>query len=148
MAVELKTQIEINAPVARVWDVLTNFAAYPEWNPFIVEWKGRVTTGATVSFRFQFIRGVPIWTKANILRLEPGRELRWAAHVLTPRLFNGERRIELTPMGQSKTLLQHAEVFAGLAAVAPLIQLLVRLGWMSAPYRAMNSALKKRVEVS
>jgi hypothetical protein len=51
-------------------------------------------------------------------------------------------------MGQSKTLLHHAEVFAGLAAVAPLIQLLVRLGWMSAPYRAMNSALKKRVEVS
>ena len=37
--------------------------------------------------------------------------------------------------------------FSGLAAAAPF-QLLVQLGWMSAPYQAMNSALKKRVEVS
>jgi hypothetical protein len=146
MAAQLRTRIEIDAPAARVWDVLTNFAAYPEWNPFIVEWQGRVTTGATVRFRFQFIPGLPVWTEATILRVQPGRELRWAAHVLTPRLFNGERRIELTPIGESKTLFNHVEVFTGLVVVAPVIQPLLRLGWMSVPYRAMNSALKKRVE--
>src|SRR4030081_3478060 len=118
MAVELRTQIEIDAPAARVWDALTDFAAYPAWNPFIVEWKGGVTTGATVRFRFQFIRGVPVWTDAKILRVDPGRELWWAAHVLTPRLFNGERRIELMPLDESKTLFSHAEVFTGLVVIA------------------------------
>ena len=32
---ELRSQIEIEAPAERVWQVLTDFAAYPEWHPFI-----------------------------------------------------------------------------------------------------------------
>ena len=32
---ELRSQIEIEAPADRVWQVLTDFATYPEWNPFI-----------------------------------------------------------------------------------------------------------------
>ena len=32
---ELHSEIEINAPVERVWEVLTDFASYPRWNPFI-----------------------------------------------------------------------------------------------------------------
>jgi hypothetical protein len=29
--------ININAPANRVWAVLTYAAAYPEWNPFMIE---------------------------------------------------------------------------------------------------------------
>src|SRR5208337_3854746 len=32
---EIHTEIEINAPAEKVWKVLTDFAAYPEWNPFV-----------------------------------------------------------------------------------------------------------------
>src|SRR5215210_9363232 len=32
---ELHSEIEINAPAQRVWEVLTDFASYPQWNPFI-----------------------------------------------------------------------------------------------------------------
>jgi hypothetical protein len=32
---ELHTEIEINASAERVWRVLTDFAAYPKWNPFV-----------------------------------------------------------------------------------------------------------------
>ena len=31
---ELRTQIEINATPERVWDVLTAFDRFSEWNPF------------------------------------------------------------------------------------------------------------------
>ena len=34
---ELRSQIEIEAPAVRVWQVLTDFAACPEWNPLYVE---------------------------------------------------------------------------------------------------------------
>jgi uncharacterized protein YndB with AHSA1/START domain len=32
---ELHTEIEIDASAERVWDILTDFASYPQWNPFI-----------------------------------------------------------------------------------------------------------------
>ena len=34
---ELRSEIEIEAPTERVWGVLTDFAAYPEWSPLYVE---------------------------------------------------------------------------------------------------------------
>jgi uncharacterized membrane protein len=34
-------QIHMKAPAQRVWQVLTDFAAYPEWNPFIRRVNGR-----------------------------------------------------------------------------------------------------------
>ena len=35
MAKQLRTHIDIHASPERVWQVLTDFAAYPDWNPFI-----------------------------------------------------------------------------------------------------------------
>ncbi len=37
----IHTEIEINAPAEAVWRVLTDFAAYPEWNPFVPPSGGR-----------------------------------------------------------------------------------------------------------
>ena len=38
---ELRCKIEIEPPAERVSQVLTDFAAYPEWNPFIRRVNGR-----------------------------------------------------------------------------------------------------------
>ena len=32
---EIKTEIIINSKPEKVWNILTNFEKYPEWNPFI-----------------------------------------------------------------------------------------------------------------
>ncbi len=32
---ELRTEIEIDAPVERVWESLVDFTSSPEWNPLI-----------------------------------------------------------------------------------------------------------------
>ena len=36
------SSIEIAASPERVWQVLTDFASYPKWNPFILSLSGRL----------------------------------------------------------------------------------------------------------
>ena len=36
----ISATIDIVAPPDAVWEVLTDYARYPEWNPFIVEMSG------------------------------------------------------------------------------------------------------------
>jgi uncharacterized protein YndB with AHSA1/START domain len=32
---EVFSEVEIQAPAERIWQVLTDFASYPEWNLFV-----------------------------------------------------------------------------------------------------------------
>ena len=42
---ELHSEVEIKASAERVWQVLTNFAAFPQWNPFIRMVSGETRVG-------------------------------------------------------------------------------------------------------
>jgi uncharacterized protein YndB with AHSA1/START domain len=45
MSITISTTVDIDAPKQLVWDVLTDFAAYHEWNPDIsIEGSARVGT--------------------------------------------------------------------------------------------------------
>jgi uncharacterized protein YndB with AHSA1/START domain len=43
MAKQLRAQIDIHASPQRVWQVLTDFGAYPQWNPFMTRADGPPT---------------------------------------------------------------------------------------------------------
>lgn len=45
------THIDIDAPPDRVWQVLTNFADYPNWNPFIIKVQGEPIAGTKIKKR-------------------------------------------------------------------------------------------------
>ncbi|MFQ5793715.1 MAG: SRPBCC family protein [Candidatus Bipolaricaulia bacterium] len=47
---EIQTEVEIDASAERVWQLLTDFAAFPEWNPFIRRASGKVKTGTRRGF--------------------------------------------------------------------------------------------------
>jgi len=42
---QIETAIDIAAPPLAVWNVLVDFAAYPDWNPFIRRLHGEATVG-------------------------------------------------------------------------------------------------------
>ncbi len=50
---ELHSEIEIDAPAERVWRLLTDFASYPEWNPFIRSISGQPTPGERLEVRIE-----------------------------------------------------------------------------------------------
>src|SRR5205814_5893919 len=43
---ELRTETEIDGPVERVWQVLTDFKSFPDWNPFIRSIRGKAVEGS------------------------------------------------------------------------------------------------------
>ena len=49
----VETGIDIAAPPWRVWRVLTDFDAYPAWNPFLTRVQGRPEQGARLRVRVE-----------------------------------------------------------------------------------------------
>ena len=89
---ELRSEIEIEAPTERVWRVLTDFAAYPEWNPFIRRVSGRAEVGERLVVHMQPSGTRGMTFRPTVMKVEPGRELRWLGHLLVPGIFDGEDR--------------------------------------------------------
>ena len=50
---ELHTEIDIGAPVDRVWEILTGFAQFPAWNPFVTQAQGDIREGARLRIRIE-----------------------------------------------------------------------------------------------
>jgi hypothetical protein len=102
---EIATGIEIDAPPASVWAVLSDFSSYPEWNTFLRWVEGRIAEGERIRFCFEPPRGFRFKVTATILKVTPERTLRWAGVLLTARLFRAEHYFELTSSPGGRTPL-------------------------------------------
>lgn len=141
---ELLTAIEIAAPAQRVWDVLTDFPAYPQWNPFVRRIAGEAKVGA----RLEVVIAPPgmgngMTLRPRVLIATPEREFRWLGQLWLPGLFDGEHRFVITPLGEGRTGFEQGEVFRGV--LAPVVMWSIRAATLRG-FQAMNQALKERAE--
>ena len=141
---ELRTQIEIEATPDRVWEILTDFAAYPEWNPFIQAIQGQAAAGSKLEVRIEPPGGRAMTFKPTVLEAAPRRELRWLGRVLVPGLFDGEHSLRIEPIGDSRVRFVQAERFSGV--LVPLFG--KSLEKTQRGFTAMNEALKRRAEAT
>jgi len=141
---EIETSIEINAPKERVWDVLTAFREWDEWNPIITRIRATLSPNTPLSFVIA-AGGRELKIKAEMLRVEPGRELRWRGppSFLVGRIFRGEHYLTIEPAGPNKSRILHGERFGGLSL--PLLWGKLR-GDLEVAYSEMNRAIKARAE--
>jgi hypothetical protein len=135
----IDTDILIHAPLPRVWDVLTDFARWPEWNPTIRSLSGELRLGAPLVARMHPRNGRPMTFRPKVVALEPGCSFAWRGRLLLPGLFDGRHSFALTAEG-TDTRLHHGETFRGL-----LVPLLPARQFV-ADFVALNEALKTRVE--
>jgi hypothetical protein len=142
---ELHSEIEIGAPAERVWRLLTDFASYPEWNPFIRSISGQPTTGERLEVRIEPPGGRGMTFKPKVLNAEDNRELRWLGHLLVPGLFDGEHSFAIQMLDEHRVRFVQREAFRGL-----LVPLFARsLGNNTQRgFEQMNRALKERAEAS
>lgn len=140
---ELISQIEIDAPPERVWDVLTDFARFPEWNPFIRAASGKIEAKGKLTVTMQPSGGRATTFSPTLLKVDPYRELRWLGHLGFPGLFDGQHIFELKRLGTAKTLFAQREQFAGI--FLPLLVGMLRKETAHG-FDEMNRALKSRAE--
>lgn len=140
---ELRTEIDIAATPEAVWSVLTDFEAFPHWNPFIREASGERKVGEKLRIRVAPSGGKGMVFTPTVLACEPNRELRWLGRLPIPGLFEGEHSFTLEPIDGARTRLTQREVFTGI-----LVPLLAQSldGGTKRGFEAMNLALKERAE--
>src|SRR2546422_4342208 len=111
---ELRTEIEIAASANRVWATLTDFSSFPVWNPFIRRVDGELRVGASLVIGLQLPTARSMTFRPRVLRVEPGRQLRWRGHFIVRGLFDGEHAFEIEALSADRARLVHREIFTGL----------------------------------
>ena len=141
---EIRAEVEIQASAERVWQVLTTFAEFPEWNPYL-----RVTGGsASVGERLVVTvstPGSPTTTYRSIVETaQPPHELQWIGRLGVPGLIDGRYRFEIAPLSPGRVRLVQTERFRGL-----FVAVAFYFGMGDATHRGfeqMNDALRRRAE--
>lgn len=140
---EIVTEIKIDASPDKVWGVLTDFARYPEWNPFVRQLSGEAGRGHQLTASICPPGGKAMTFRPKVLVAEANTELRWLGRLLFPGLFDGEHYFRLSSLGTDKTHFIHGEKFSGI--LVPLLKSQLESG-TRAGFEAMNQALKARAE--
>jgi hypothetical protein len=140
---QIDSSIEIDAPASLVWALLTDFASYKRWNPFIRAVHGKPSTGNELRVILQRQGQVAESTNSLLTRVREPHELRWRQRLLAPGLYTivHSFRIESLPAGRVR--FHQTEQVKGLFAS------LLGRGTpraTEASFHAMNYALKAHAE--
>jgi len=140
---ELTSSVEIKASAERVWEILTDFSTYQEWNPFIRPVVGRATEGTRLKVQIWPVGGRPVAFSPRVVKVEKDRELRWLGRLWLPGLFDGQHIFTIHSLDQERVRFIQKEIFSGL--LVPLMA--KRLDQQTLPgFEKMNEALKERAE--
>ncbi len=140
MSIRLQNRTGVAAPAEIVWEVLTDLAHWPDWNPLYAHAAGEVKIGS-------------VWTLA--LKL-PGRPddiqrptvLDWAPndqiHLQTKTFFIASLRyLEIEILSETGCIFSNGEIFQGMLA-GPIIRPFRRD--LQQGFNAMGEAMRVRAE--
>jgi len=140
---ELRAEIEISAPIDRVWRLLTDFDHWKEWNPMVNAASGNaaVRSKLNITMRGPDAKDAMRY-QPTVLEVAPPKYLRWRATMINGLLFTNDRVFELEERNGA-TVLVNREEFTGL--MVPLFW--GKMSQFVVPMlESMNVALKKKVE--
>lgn len=140
---ELHTEIEIDASAERVWRILTDFDAYPCWNPFVQQVSGDSRAGGQLEVQLHQPGSKPMTFRPRVIERQERRSFVWLGRMIAPKIFDGEHRYEIEPLSAERVRFVQRERFGGV--LVPLLRKTLdrdtRQGFLS-----MNEALKARAE--
>lgn len=138
----IKTEIIINASKERVWKILTNFASYPMWNPFIISIKGELkASGQLVNTLAN--SGKNYVFKPKIVSIVENQFFDWLGRLFMPGLFDGHHYFEIDELSPEQVKFTQGEHFSGVLSG----YILRKIGDETRNnFIRMNNALKDKAE--
>jgi hypothetical protein len=139
----ISTEILIDSSREKVWNILSDFPSYPDWNPFITEISGNLKMGSALKVTLEIEGRKPTSFIPRIIIVIPGEKLCWKGKTIVRGLFDGTHYFILEETGDGKTHLTQGENFSGLLAGAILSRIETAT---LAGFERMNLALKEKAE--
>ena len=137
----LHASADIDAPAERVWRVVTDFARYPEWNPFIVRASGEQRVGGRLELTITAPDVRAVTFRPIVLDLEPGRLIRWKGKLWIPGLFDGRHALTVEPLDGGRSRFTTHEEVSGI--LVPILGKVMRASQQG--FELMTEALGRRV---
>ncbi|MDH5250899.1 MAG: SRPBCC domain-containing protein [Cyclobacteriaceae bacterium] len=140
---EIRTEIEIAAPLTKVWSILTDFDHWKDWNPIVNQAGGAASAGSKLNITMRGKDGkdankyMPV-----ITTFEKPKSFRWRAKMMAGFLFTNDKAFELEETAAGTRLI-HTEAFSGM--LVPLFWNKLEAG-VSPMLKSMNNALKTLAE--
>lgn len=106
-----RAEVDVPATPVAVWQVLTDFPAYPAWNPFTREVGCSLEVGTPVVMRVVMADRWALSQTETLREVVPAQRLVWALDIGMPWLLAAERvqTLEATPEGCRYTTVDTIE---------------------------------------
>jgi len=140
----IRSEVDIDAPADAVWRILTDFPAFPEWNPFIERAEGRLEPGERITVHLRIYKRRATVLHPRVTRVVANEELRWEAVTGRRGILDVERIFVIETLGPAAVRFHQSEVCTGALSTVVLATGMERR--ILAGYERLNAAIKARAE--
>lgn len=137
---EIRTEITLDAPVDRVWELLADNKLYEQWNPLFPKATGVMAVGEELEIVISLPEMAPIVIKPKVLEFEPRSRYCWKHTQLSAGLFTWKYSIELVTLAPDRLNIIQTSVFGGI--LGPLYNATLATS-VKAGMQKMNGALRR-----
>jgi len=135
--------VEIAAPAAVVWDILTNFPAYGEWNAMTPAITGEAAQDAKIIMKtWHELLNQYLTLHYDIMEFVPGKTIAWAGYLPEYELI-ARRDLIIEPLGEDRCAYYTVDIFAGPGGRE---QAEINTRWVSAAFNRQAQSLRDRAE--
>jgi hypothetical protein len=140
--VRIATNIDIDAPIAQVWALLTGFDTYARWNRYIVRIDGAAVSGTAITVHAIMQPGAaPLAQLVDVIAVVPFA-MHWQGGFTDRSRFCGDHHFRLDAL-ETGCRFDHFEDFSGTQANAILA---VHDKTIAANFALFNRSLKDAAE--
>jgi hypothetical protein len=138
-------QVDIAAPAALVWEVLTDLKRYSEWNPFTVRVESTLQLNEPVDLHIPIPgqEGQEMTVREYLVAFEPERLLSWEQRPTTDNKDAARRDQYIEKVDEDRSRYFTTDIFLGVNADKVMDQ----FGpWVKSSFDAVAQGVKKQAE--